>query len=41
LYKEKKDSSTPDEMKPSEESLETAADNQAVKISEVNIYYSV
>jgi len=36
LHKEKKDSSTPDEMKPSDESLETGADNQGVEISEVN-----
>jgi len=37
LHKEKEDSSTPEEMKPSEGNLETGADNQAVVISEVSI----
>jgi len=41
LHKEKKDFSTPDEMKPSEESLETGADNPAVEISEVSELFSI
>lgn len=40
FHKENKDASTPN-LKPSKENLETGADNPAVEISEVNMYYSV
>jgi len=36
LHKEKKDASTPNELKPSKGSYETGADNPAVEISEVS-----